>query len=75
MQLREAVDVFSAAHMALYANVANRCLGLLLGGDEGAALAAEAESWMSSEGIREPAAVCAMMAPGANSPRATANVA
>jgi hypothetical protein len=62
--LREAIDVFSTDHLVLYANVARRCLGNLVKGDEGRQLVAEAETWMSAEGIRVPAAVCAVFAPG-----------
>lgn len=63
-QLREAIDVFSSAHLVLYANVARRCLGLLVGGDEGRQLVGHAEAWMTAEGIRVPASVCAVFAPG-----------
>ncbi len=63
--LRAAVDGLSKAHMALYANVARRCLGRLVGGDEGTAFVSEAEAWMTEEGIRAPASVCTMLAPGA----------
>jgi hypothetical protein len=62
--LREAIDVFSSAQLVLYANVARRCLGLLVGGDEGRQLVGDAEAWMTTEGIRVPDAVCTMFAPG-----------
>jgi len=62
--LRVAMEAFSEVEMALYANVARRCLGLLTGGDAGRSLVAGAEAWMEAEGIRAPAAVCRMMAPG-----------
>ena len=63
-ELREAIDLCATVKMALYGNVARRSLGLLVGGDEGRALVADAETWMSAEGIRKPEAVCALMAPG-----------
>ncbi len=62
--LKNAVEGFGGAQMALYENVARRCLGLLVGGDAGRTLVADAETWMREEGICAPATVCRMMAPG-----------
>jgi hypothetical protein len=62
--LRTAIDGFTAAHMGLYAIVARRCMGLLAGDEAGRTMIAEAEAWMTEEGIRVPASVCALLAPG-----------
>jgi len=43
---------------------ARRRLGSLLGGDEGARSIAAAESWMSAQGVKDPARMTAMIAPG-----------
>lgn len=45
-RLRAAVDGFQAQRMGLYAAVAQRQLGLLLGDDDGARLRASAEAWL-----------------------------
>ena len=62
--LRDAIDAFSAAHMGLYMNVARRCLGSLVGGEDGQAMIADVDAWMAAEGIGAPAAVCRLFAPG-----------
>ena len=62
--LAEALARSEAAHMGLFAAAARRRLGGLLGGDEGRALVAEADAWMASQGIRNPARMAAMLAPG-----------
>ncbi|MCA9637964.1 MAG: hypothetical protein KC420_18175, partial [Myxococcales bacterium] len=46
-----------AADMASHAAAAERALGLLLGGDAGAAKAAKAEAWMREQSIVDPARV------------------
>jgi eukaryotic-like serine/threonine-protein kinase len=53
-----------AADCKHYAAAAKRRRGVLTGGDEGAALVAEAEAWLAAEGGRDPVRLAAMMAPG-----------
>jgi len=62
--LREAISGFDAADMALYAAASRRCLGALLGADEGRDLVRAADAWMTSESIKNPARMTAMLAPG-----------
>jgi eukaryotic-like serine/threonine-protein kinase len=62
--LHEAIAGFDAADMALYAAATRRCLGALLGGDEGRQLLLGADAWMTSEMIKNPARMTAMLAPG-----------
>jgi hypothetical protein len=62
--LREALSGFEAVDMALYAAAARRCLGKLVGGDEGRELVRSAEAWMTSESIKSPSHMTAMLAPG-----------
>jgi hypothetical protein len=62
--LREAIAGFDAADMALYGAAARRCLGGLLGGDEGRGLVRDANAWMMSERIKNPARMTALLAPG-----------
>ena len=59
----EAETGFGAVEMPLQAAAARRRRGLLLGGDEGRALVASAESVFSAAGIRAPARWAAMIAP------------
>jgi ABC-type arginine transport system ATPase subunit len=63
-RLASAQAGFEAADMSLYAAAARRCRGLLVGGEEGGALVAEADAWMKNEGIRNPERMTAMLAPG-----------
>ncbi len=62
--LRSAAAAFDAADMSLHAAAARRSLGKLLGGDEGRALVDQAESWMHSQAVKNPARMAAMLAPG-----------
>jgi hypothetical protein len=62
--LTEATAGFDAADMALDAAAARRSQGKLLGGEQGRALVAEADSWMSTQNIRNPARMTTMLAPG-----------
>jgi hypothetical protein len=50
--------------MGLYAAAARRCLGLMVGGDEGRDLVAVADAWMAAQTIRNPERMTAMLAPG-----------
>ncbi len=62
--LRKAVEQADAADMALHACSARHQLGCLLGGAEGERIRREAETTMSTEGIRAPARIAAMFLPG-----------
>jgi hypothetical protein len=55
---------FERADMALHAAVARRQRGVVVGGDEGHALVAKADSWMSEQLIQSPARFAALLAPG-----------
>jgi eukaryotic-like serine/threonine-protein kinase len=50
--------------MALYAAVAKRRRGELMGGDEGQALVQQADDWMRGEQIKNPQGMATMLAPG-----------
>ena len=54
----------AAADMALYAAVARRRRGELMGGEGGRDLVAAADAWMSEQGIRNPERMAAMLTPG-----------
>jgi tetratricopeptide (TPR) repeat protein len=62
--LREAARGFDEVHMALYAAAARSRLGAELGGEEGRALVRAAEETMAAEGVKAPAKMVAMLAPG-----------
>ncbi|MBI4510984.1 MAG: AAA family ATPase [Deltaproteobacteria bacterium] len=62
--LQGAVKGFEAADMALHAACARRRLGTLLGGDAGRLLVRESDAWMSSQRVRNPERMAAMLAPG-----------
>jgi len=59
----QAAAHLDASDLALYAAAARRRAGESIGGHEGAALIREAEDWMRSQGIRNPARMTAMFAP------------
>jgi serine/threonine protein kinase len=59
----EAAFKLNNESMRLLAACARRRQGELLGGDEGAALVAEAESWMHEQRIVQPARICALHVP------------
>jgi eukaryotic-like serine/threonine-protein kinase len=62
--LTEAIDGFEAADMQLYAAVARRRLGTLLGGSHGRELLRQADEWMTSRTIRNPHHMTRLFAPG-----------
>ncbi|HJZ88292.1 MAG TPA: AAA family ATPase [Polyangia bacterium] len=59
---------FDAADMALHAAVARRRLGELSEGTSGAELVAAADAWMSTQKVRNPARMAALIAPGLGAP-------
>src|SRR5262249_23045446 len=62
--LRTAASAADENDMGLCAAVARRRLGVLLRGDEGAALVAQADEWMRGEGIVNPSRMADVIAPG-----------
>ena len=62
--LGRAIVRATAADMALVESSARRRLGQLVGGDEGADLVREAEGWMRSQGVANPARTTELFAPG-----------
>jgi tetratricopeptide (TPR) repeat protein len=64
LELDRAHVAFTAADMRLMAACVRRSRGHLLGGDEGAALIAEADAWMRRQDIVAPARMAACLAPG-----------
>ncbi len=61
---RKATEALALADLGLYAAVARRRFGQLLGGDQGRALIAVADDWMTSQGVKNPVRMTAMLAPG-----------
>ncbi|WP_437571845.1 serine/threonine-protein kinase [Sorangium sp. So ce542] len=62
--LEAAAAAFDGSEMALFAACARRRRGQLLGGEEGRALIEAADAWMAGQGIRNPARIAAIFAPG-----------
>jgi hypothetical protein len=62
--LSSALEGFERAEMKLHVAAAQRQLGRLRGGDEGAKLIAKADAYMTGEGIAKPERFAAMIAPG-----------
>jgi hypothetical protein len=62
--LEEALSGFVASELGLFAAATRRRLGQLLGGDRGNSLVAEADHWMTTQGIRNPMRMTAVYAPG-----------
>lgn len=62
--ISSAVDRFQEYRSAFYLAIAKRKKGELLGGDQGRALIAAADSWMAGEGIVNPARLAAAFVPG-----------
>ncbi|RMH44831.1 MAG: serine/threonine-protein kinase PknK [Deltaproteobacteria bacterium] len=63
-RLRGAVAACDAAELGLFAAAARWHLGRLVGGDEGAALVAEAEAAFAHQGVRSISRLAALLAPG-----------
>ena len=62
--LEDAAGRYAAAGMHLCAAATRRRLGVLLGGDAGRTLVAEADSWMMDQQIRNPQRMADLYAPG-----------
>jgi hypothetical protein len=62
--LNEAEIAFQAADMGLYAAVASRCRGQLIGNEGGRELIEKADIWMANQQIKNCARMAAMLAPG-----------
>ncbi len=63
-RLIQAIAELQAADMALHAAAGERSLGLLEGGDQGAARIAAADAWMTKQTILCPEKITQAMAPG-----------
>jgi hypothetical protein len=61
---REAEHGFEAADMRLCEKIAARRRGQLLKGDQGDDLMADADTWMSAHGVRDPERMSDVFAPG-----------
>ncbi len=64
--LTDAAGRFDAIPMALCAAAARRRLGVLVGGDRGAALVTAADTWMRGQEVRDPVRMTEVYAPGFN---------
>jgi hypothetical protein len=64
VELQAAVSGLDQAELALNAAAARRRLGELQGGDEGRARTEEANAWMLGQGVKDPARMTALYAPG-----------
>jgi hypothetical protein len=62
--LDEAIALLEGREMALFAAAARRALGLVVGGERGAALIEHADSLMTALGVANPARMAAMLVPG-----------
>jgi hypothetical protein len=62
--LEKAATDFDSTHMRLYATVARRRLGEMVGGDRGRQLVAQTDEWMAKQEIRNPARMMNLLAPG-----------
>jgi serine/threonine protein kinase len=63
-QLAAAEEALTSCGFVLPAMVARRQRGLLIGGDDGSALAAASEQWLTARGILNPARMSRFYAPG-----------
>jgi tetratricopeptide (TPR) repeat protein len=64
VHLDAAIQGYQAAEMALDVACARRAQGMLIGGDQGRALVAEADAFMASQGIHHPQQWLSVQAPG-----------
>jgi hypothetical protein len=62
-QLRAAIDRLEGAHMRLFATVARRRLGELVGGADGRRMLDDANAWMREQTIRNPDRMAYALAP------------
>jgi serine/threonine protein kinase len=62
--LSSAVEGFSSVDMALYAAVARRQMGELLGDDAGRQMVTESDRWMTGQTVKHPQRLAQMLAPG-----------
>jgi serine/threonine protein kinase len=62
--LRTASEGLAVSGMALHTAIARRILGRQLGGDEGRALVAAADTWLVAARVKDTAKVTAALAPG-----------
>ncbi|HTU89005.1 MAG TPA: AAA family ATPase, partial [Gemmataceae bacterium] len=62
--LEAALSGLTDCELGLFAAATRRRLGQLIGGDQGKSLIAEADRWMTAQGIRNPARMTAVYAPG-----------
>jgi serine/threonine protein kinase len=62
--LRAASAQFRECEMGLWASVADRRLGSLLGGDEGRMLIERSDAWLAAEAVRRPDRIADQFAPG-----------
>jgi len=63
-RLATALDGFERAEMSFFAAATKHRLGTLRGGDDGKALAAEAVSFLTGEGVAKPRQFLAIVSPG-----------
>ncbi len=68
--LAAAIDAFDAVDMRLYSAVCRRRLGMLQRDDTARSLLESSEAWMAAQGIRNPARISGLIAPGFDSPSA-----
>jgi hypothetical protein len=64
--LQRVIELAGAAEMALHAAAARHCLGVLTGGEAGAALLRDAQDAMKTRGVAVPDRYARMLIPGAS---------
>ena len=69
-RLIEAAEGFDREGLKLYATIARRSLGSLLGGDRGRQMIQQSDEWMASQTIKNPQRLARMLAPGFDNPPA-----